>query len=163
MNQQELQQFFTPFNVNKGTVVEGTLVEFEVKNNSPFPLLCYEQSCGCFNAELTELSFKGSLTASISGAYASTYQLLKAGDRYVQLHHTKNGPKFYDPVNSVYVPNEEIPDNPEEAKVVNFYQTVTLWLDDGLDIYRVSPKGQLEINPDKNRIVVPIQFLVIKK
>lgn len=164
MNQQQLQQFITPFEINKGTVLEGTQVEFEIMNNSPFDFLCFEQSCGCLGkADLLPKSFKGSLTASMSGTYVSNEQFLKIGDRLVQMHHTPKGIKFYDPFNSQWLENEEVPENPEKVAVANFHQSITLWLDDGADIYRISPTGQLETNPDKNRIVIPIRFVVVKK
>lgn len=164
MNQQELQQFITPYDINKGVVVEGDLIEFEIKNNSPYPFLCYEYSCACLGVpEMTDKSLKTSFPASTGGTYASTQQFLKVGDKYVQLHTTQNGPRFYDPIHSEWVPNEDIPSSPDKVPVVTFHQTLTLWLDDGQEFYRINPTTkQLETNPDKNRIVIPVRFLVIK-
>lgn len=163
MTQQELQQFISPLEINRGTLIEGADVEFEIINNSPYPFQCYEQSCGCLGtADLQPTSFKGALKAKGAGVHASTMQMLKAGDRYVQLHHTQAGPKFYDPINKEWVPNEQIPEQPEKVPVLNFHQTITLWFDDGEDFYKISPTGQLETNPAKSRVVIPIKFLVVK-
>lgn len=164
MTHQELQQFIKPNEVKRGTVVEGTEIDFEIVNNSPFPYLCYEQSCGCLGiADLQPQVFKGSVKAAASGSYGSTYEMLVIGDRYVQLHNTHKGPKFFDPMAEVWLDNQEIPENPVKAQVFKFNQTITLWLDDGEDIYRINPNGQLETNPNKSRMVVPISFLVVKK
>lgn len=163
MTQQELQQFISPYDVNKGYVVEGDQVEFELKNNSPFEYQCFESSCGCFGElELLPNSLKVSLKASATGQ-GSTYEMLKIGNRYAQLHNTPQGPRFYDPMASVWIPNEEVPEAPEKAAVFQFYQTITLWMEDGLPIYDITPQGQLTLNASKSRIVVPVKFLIIKK
>lgn len=165
MNQQELQQFITPYEIVRGVVLEGDKIEFEIKNTSPFPFMAFEQSCGCLGlAELGDWSFKGAFNASLAGTQSSTFMYLKVGEnRYAQMQHTPKGPWFYDPIKKEQIPNEEIPENPEKVPVANFYQTITLWLDDGEDIYRIGPNKQLETNPNKNRIIIPIRFLMIKK
>lgn len=164
MNQQELQQFVTPYDINHGYVLEGQVVEFEIKNNSPFPFLAYEASCQCIgDMVMGERTFKASLTVSAAGAQGSTHMLLKAGDRFVQLHHGKNGPAFFDPVAKEWIDADQVPAEPEKVPVLSFHQTVTLWMDDGEDIFTIGEDKQLKLNPNKSRLIVPVKFMIVKK
>ncbi len=165
MNQQELQQFVTPYDINKGYVVEGQEVEFEIKNISPYSFLAFEPSCECIgNMVMEERSFKATLKVTASGSHGSTHMLLKAGDRFVQLHQGKEGIKFFDPVAKEWVDSDTVPAEPEKVPVLSFHQTITFWFDDGEEIYYVDPTTKrLGINPNKSRLIVPVKFMIVKK
>lgn len=163
MTQQDLQQFITPSIIDLGTLADGDVREVKIENNSPFEFECFELSCGCIG----ELTLQKTLatvkvTASTVGTNSGTYMLLKIGDRYAQLHHTPNGPKFYDPINKNWIDNEDVPENPEKVAVFSFSHTITLYMNDGQPIYRIKETGQLEMNPEKSRLYIPVRYLAVK-
>ena len=166
MTQQELQQFVSPFQVNKGFLLEGQEVPFELINSGPFDFLAFEMSCNCLGSPVLEpTKFSGLLVASTVGLAGSTYEMFKVGDSYAQIHHTAKGPVLYDPIQNKRFEGE-VPDDLTslpKVPVFKFHQSITLWFDDGEDFYQVMENKQLTINPNKNRLIVPISFMVIKK
>lgn len=167
MNQQELQQFVTPFQVNLGFVVEGDVHHITLSNTGPFDFQAYEMSCNCLGeAKLDVRQFTGKVVASSVGLQGSTYEMLQIGDRFGQIHHTAKGIRIFDPVAQRMFEESEIPSDLESLKKANvfrFHQSITLWFDDGEEFQTVSPEKQLMVNPNKNRLIVPVSFMVIKK
>lgn len=164
MNAAELQQFITPTSIDKGILIEGDVFEVEIENNSPYDFQAYQLSCGCIGEVVMEArKVRVKTTAAVVGSHQSQMMYLKVGDRYAQLHHTSSGPKFFDPVAKTWIPNEEVPAEPEKVPVLGFSHTITLYFDDGQDMLVIAPNGELRSNPEKSTMYIPVRYMMIQK
>jgi hypothetical protein len=145
-------------------VVEGDVFEVEIVNNSPYDFQAYQLSCGCVGeVVLDKRTVRVKSTAAGTGTAQSSHTYLKVGDRYAQMHHSSSGPKFFDPIAKTWIPNEEIPAEPEKVAAVNFAHTITLYMDDGEEFVQVHESGELRSNPEKSMLILPVRYTMIPK
>ncbi len=163
MNVNELRNFVTPFEIDKGIVVEGENLSFILENTSPVDFLGYEASCGCLGKIVfAKDKIECDLVATASGSYGSSYEMLtNDGEYYQQVNMVGKGPQFQNIKTKKWL--SEVPSEFTKATVFNFYQTITVWFDDGVPSHIVTPDGVFQINPEKARLVIPVKFLGIKK
>lgn len=156
MTSQEAKELITPNFLNFGVVKDKSKLPFTLNNLTGTPIHGFTKSCGCVG---TVNHNDDKLWGEIEASYKpnQVQDVFLVDGKYCLEIPTPGSGKF------ITILDKQLIENPTEitsVKATKFEQSITLRFKDGKEAEKRNESGELVENPDRLKVVIPINFYV---